>query len=257
MNRKRVLALGCGVQSSAMALMMSRGEIEPPDIAIFADTGVEPPAVYRYLFFLKKELNFPIITVSAGNIEQDFLLRLAGKKRRCASPPFMVRNEQTGKKARLRRQCTKEYKLTPMLRKIRDWAGRAPVEQVIGISLDEARRMRPAAYRWLKNSYPLVEAGISRAGCLEWMKEHGYPEPPRSACYMCPYMSDTRIRTMRDHEPELYRRLVWFDGEIRRLQKEKLNRAEITGTLYIHRSCRPIDTIDLSTDIDRGQLTLF
>jgi len=56
-NRKKalvVISLGAGVQSSTMALMAANGELPKPDCAIFADTGYEPKAVYRYLEFLKK-----------------------------------------------------------------------------------------------------------------------------------------------------------------------------------------------------------
>ena len=38
----RVLSLGAGVQSSTLALMCAAGEIEAPEIAIFADTQDEP-----------------------------------------------------------------------------------------------------------------------------------------------------------------------------------------------------------------------
>ncbi len=44
----RVLSLGAGVQSTTLALMAARGEIEAPDCAIFADTGDEPAQVARF-----------------------------------------------------------------------------------------------------------------------------------------------------------------------------------------------------------------
>lgn len=43
----RVLSLGAGVQSSAIALMIAEGEIEPVEFAVFADTGAEPDRVYQ------------------------------------------------------------------------------------------------------------------------------------------------------------------------------------------------------------------
>ena len=46
---KYILSLGAGVQSSTLALMAVRGEIEMPEAAIFADTGAEPKSVYEYL----------------------------------------------------------------------------------------------------------------------------------------------------------------------------------------------------------------
>ncbi len=68
-----VISLGAGVQSSTMALMAANGELPKPDCAIFADTGYEPKAVYRYLEFLKKVLPYPIYNVSKGNIRDDML----------------------------------------------------------------------------------------------------------------------------------------------------------------------------------------
>lgn len=64
----RVLSLGAGVQSTTLALMATKGEIEAPDCAIFADTGWEPKAVYRHLQWLEDVLPFPVHRVSAGDI---------------------------------------------------------------------------------------------------------------------------------------------------------------------------------------------
>jgi 3'-phosphoadenosine 5'-phosphosulfate sulfotransferase (PAPS reductase)/FAD synthetase len=54
-NRRRtltVISLGAGVQSSTMAIMAAKGDLPPVDVAIFADTGNEPKAVYTYLNYL-------------------------------------------------------------------------------------------------------------------------------------------------------------------------------------------------------------
>jgi hypothetical protein len=45
----RVLSLGAGVQSTALAILAARGHLPRPDAAIFADTGWEPAAVYAHL----------------------------------------------------------------------------------------------------------------------------------------------------------------------------------------------------------------
>lgn len=45
-----VLSLGAGVQSSTLAFLAAHGVVEPmPALAIFADTGWEPKAVYEWL----------------------------------------------------------------------------------------------------------------------------------------------------------------------------------------------------------------
>lgn len=49
-DRDAVISLGAGVQSSTLALMAVEGELDPsPRLAIFADTGDEPRAVYEWL----------------------------------------------------------------------------------------------------------------------------------------------------------------------------------------------------------------
>lgn len=54
MKSIRILSLGAGVQSSALALMAKHGEIsgDMPVAAIFADTKAEPRRVYEWLNWL-------------------------------------------------------------------------------------------------------------------------------------------------------------------------------------------------------------
>ena len=73
----RALSLGGGVQSSVLALLLSRSDpllaelgYPRPDVAVFADTGWEPDYVYRHLEWIEQQLSFPLIRVSAGNIKK-------------------------------------------------------------------------------------------------------------------------------------------------------------------------------------------
>lgn len=86
--------------------------------------------------------------------------------------------------------------------------------------------------------------------CLEWMRARGYPQPPRSACYFCPYKSNAEWRKLRDEEPEEWARAVEIDGLIRAGVRDT------TQKLYLHRSLTPLADIDLSTAEDRGQLSV-
>ncbi len=254
----RVLSLGAGVQSSTLALMMAHGEILQCDHAIFADTGAEPKHVYDYLEYLTPLLPFPVHVVSAGDLAADFLRALRDPKGRCGQPPFMVWNHQKQEGARIWRKCTKEYKLDPIRRKVRELREENQhVEQLIGISLDEAHRMKPSGVKYITNEYPLIDLRMNRHDCLRWITGHGYKTPPKSACWFCPYMSNRRLRAMRDHAPDEWQKLVAYDTEMRQAQKETVNGAKITGTLYVHRDCKPISEIDLSTDADNGQGDLF
>src|ERR1044072_3975009 len=133
-----ILSLGAGVQSTTLALMAARGDLPMPDCAIFADTGAEPKKVYDHLEWLKSQLPFPVHTVSAGNIRDDIM---RGKIN--ARPPFHILNPN-GSKGFTKRQCTQDYKIIPIHKKVRELVGlaarqRSPktikVTQRIGISV--------------------------------------------------------------------------------------------------------------------------
>lgn len=54
MNQHHVLNLGAGVQSTALFLLAREPDAKLRfDIAVFAETGEEPAAVYKHLDYLK------------------------------------------------------------------------------------------------------------------------------------------------------------------------------------------------------------
>lgn len=145
-------SVSAGVQSTTMALMAAHGELGPmPDCAIFADTGWEPRAVYEHLDWLMSGnvLPFPVHIVSAGNIRDD--LMAAGGGSRWASIPAFTKTvtpagaivpvldegedgdiieigsrstlRETVSIGMIRRQCTTDYKIVPIRRKVRELAG--------------------------------------------------------------------------------------------------------------------------------------
>ncbi len=252
----RVLSLGAGVQSTAVLLMARDGVFgDRPDVAIFADTGWEPPAVYAHLEWLEREVGpeIPIRRVSAGNLRDDVLASKAG--RRVASiPAFVPSRYESGVTAALKRGCTTEYKIRPITQEIRTVLGVRPrgrvrgwVEQWFGISADEVQRVRENRVPWIKNHYPLVARRMTRADCLRWLAGQGYPPPPRSACIGCPYHSNAEWRTLRDERPAEWADACAFDRELRHGLKG------VQQPVYLHRSLVPLDEADLNDD-DPNQL---
>ena len=79
----RVLNLGCGRQSSRVYTMMVDGDIEPAEVAIFADTQEEPASVYRTLAQLRKygADKVPIVTVTRGSLGESLIYGLPGRRR--------------------------------------------------------------------------------------------------------------------------------------------------------------------------------
>ncbi len=257
-----VISLGAGVQSSAMALMAAAGEIQPmPAAAIFADTQDEPAAVMEWLARLAINLPFKTHRVTRGNLMADFVTAIkAGGNSRCGQPPYYIKGARDlWQEGKLRRKCTKEYKLDIIrrqARKLMKEAGANKIVQWVGISLDEAHRMKDSGAKFVANRYPLIELRMTRHDCIRWLKARGWPEPPKSACKKCPFTSDARWRQMRDQSPDEWAEAVAYDKQLRALKPQR-TAAGIKGEIYIHRSCKPLDEVDLSTEEDRGQTNLF
>jgi len=163
------------------------------------------------------------------------------------------------KTAAIGRKCTAEYKVKPIIKKVKELAGitrgqkEVTVTQWIGISYDEIQRMRDSDVPAIKHRWPLVEMEIHRHQCKEWMRDKGYPEPPRSACYYCPFHSDDEWRNLRDKDPVHFEKAVSFEKELR--QSFKDNDPAMKMEIYLHNSCEPLDEIDFDSDEDKGQLT--
>lgn len=254
----RILSLGAGVQSSTLLLMAEKGVLPPFDCAIFADTGWERKATYDWLDWLKQACKTPIITVMSGNIlnhsmEANFRRTHKDGLSSCglSLPAFIT---EGGIKIGLsRRQCTQNFKIDPIRRETRRLLGliprqRAPkdcVEQVLGISLDEARRMRTSRERMTFLSYPLVSMGLTRLDCTNWLTRNGYPVPPKSSCVWCPFHSNNEWREVMK-SPVEWKQAVDLDNSIRSIEG-------FMGNLFLHRSCKPLEEVDLSTPEERGQ----
>jgi hypothetical protein len=246
----RVLSLGAGVQSSTLALMIARQELPPVDCAIFSDTGWEPKAVYEWLNWLETQLPFPVYRVSAGNLREDQINRSKPTSGRIAAVPWFTLSPK-GKEGMGRRQCTSEYKLRPLQRKVVDLLGgkrtKGGCEMLIGISMDEVWRMKPSRVQYIVNKFPLIDIGMTRQACLRWIEERQYPKPPKSSCIGCPFHSDAQWRAL---TPEEFADAVEVDRAIR-------NQPGFRGQQFMHKSLKPLDQVDLSTAEERGQLNMF
>lgn len=251
------ISLGAGVQSSTMALMAAKGEITPiPDAAIFADTQGEPQSVYKWLGWLATELapHFPIITVTKGSLAAAQLVVKQTRRDPTITwiktlVPAYIKNAD-GTFGLLGRKCTGDYKVVEIIKKIRQLAAikrgqkEITVTQWIGISSDEKQRMKNPRVKWCQHRWPLVELGMTRQACLNWMEKNGYPEPPRSACAYCPFHSEAEWKRLKENEPEAFGAAVKFERD---LQDAASRATSLKGVPYLHESLQPLDTVDFST----------
>ena len=161
-----------------MALMANEGAFDRiPDCAIFADTRWEPPSIYEHLTWLKDRLSFPLYVVDNGRSLREDVKALTNHSdsRNYVDIPVYLKGGDGEGDGIGRRQCTDNYKIRPIRRRIRELLGLRPRQRVpagttvelwLGISTDEAIRMKTSRDPWITNRYPLIEAGMSRSDCL-------------------------------------------------------------------------------------------
>lgn len=82
-----------------------------PDFAVFADTSWEPKAVYDHLEWLKSQLDYEVVHVSAGNIKENTINGVNPQGRKFIDMPVYVVKDDS-KKYVGTCTCTKEYKVS-------------------------------------------------------------------------------------------------------------------------------------------------
>lgn len=255
----RVLSLGAGVQSTCLLLMSLAGELDSLDAAIFADTGGEPAYVYdhfRKLAFYSSARGTPVKLVQDGSLPA----ALTDPSTRFASIPYYTLSP-TGKKGIGRRQCTREYKITPIQREVRRMLGanlRGRVakrfgyaEQWIGFSTDEIGRVSyKHRVEHIRQRYPLLELGMSRDDCSEWLTANGWGSVAKSACFFCPYRSNAEWRNLRDNHPADWQEAIRIDAVIRKGGANP--RQALDGEAFLHPSRVPLPLAVIDTDDNKG-----
>ena len=116
----------------------------------------------------------------------------------------------------------------------------------MGISGDEMRRCRTSRNYWIMFYYPLIFAfnrPWHRRDCVNWLTQQGFNRVPRSACIGCPFHSDEEWRGLAVDE---YADAVLFDQQIRKV-------GGLMGDTYLHKSCKPLNMVDLRTKEELGQ----
>jgi hypothetical protein len=241
------LSFGAGVQSTALLVCSNLGLHSVPraDVAIFADTGYEPQYVYDQLETMRKWSKIPVEVVT----------RKDQSRRGSYAAVIPAFTSRDGKKAILKRQCTSNWKIEPLEAEARRLLGYKPRQRIkkqarclIGISLDEAHRMKPNRQRWITSEWPLVDARLRRSDCLKIVADAGLPKPERSACYFCPFHSIAEWRFLRDKHPEEFAKAVEYDKAIR-----NSTRGGVALPVYLHSQLIPLGDVVF----DRPERPLF
>ena len=207
----RFLSYGGGVQSTAMILMIKDGLIEKPDAIIFSDTGSErvetKELIENQIEPLCRSLNVPFHTVTShlGKLDEYY-------KSRNAIPIIGTRH------------CTQKFKIRPIRRFVRtivgNGRGKLLAECMLGITTDESHRESESDVIWMRNSFPLLEMGISRQDCLDYLSNNGL-QVIKSGCFMCPYQSGDEWLEIRESFPELWDRALTLEDSYFKARPER------------------------------------
>jgi len=226
--RIHLWAYGGGLQSQAIALLILQGHIPKPDLIVICDTSRERTATWDYLH------NYTAPALAAIGLTVDIAPHDLSKydlfnKDYCLIPYYVANGKH-------RNTCTSAWKRDVLPRWIRQ---RHPEVKAfwnwLGFSHDEIRRVKPDRDKWRAHWYPLIDLGISRAGCAEIVHQAGWPRPPKTCCYMCPHTTNDGWRWLRDNYPQDWQAAIATDRDIR----------QRTPHAYVHRQLVPLDQADI------------
>lgn len=201
------VSLSGGKDSTAMLLMMVERGMRV-DAAVYADTGMDLPAMEAHLARVEELSGVPVVRVRPPLSFEHYLL-----------DHEITRGKRAGGRGygwpRPRaRWCTARLKVEPIARHLRAASAGRPVTQYLGIAADEAPRRRRER-RGVR--YPLAEWGVTEADALDYCRRRGldwegeYRHFNRRSCWCCPLQSLPDLRALRRRHPDLWSLLSRMD----------------------------------------------
>jgi hypothetical protein len=234
-KRLTILSFGAGQDSTAILYMIihdpefKKKYVKGKLIVVFANTRNEKIETYLHLERIKllcKKHNIPFVTVGSEYRTGEWIDGLIA---------FYEAGNRVGSKA-FPKTCTDKLKIQPIYKwldeflfqkgfgkrssngQLRKTAIKQFVQEnekihvLIGIAAKEEKRASsneesPSA--WMRDCinklYPLIDLGMDRQACQDYIKQLGYKIPVPSACILCPFMNDIELL-------HLYRfNRPWFD----------------------------------------------
>jgi hypothetical protein len=238
MQRTQIWSNGGGVQSAAIAALICMGELKP-DLAVIVDTERELSTTWDYL----ENVTAPALKAAGVEIcrvpKSQYATVDLMRNDDVLIPAFTTQGEDIGK---LPTFCSNEWKQRVMRR----WAteqGVTAADIWLGFSIDEMRRVTQPTGKW-QHRYPLLDKRMNRGDCMALVKRMGWPEPPRSSCWMCPNKTGSEWAWQKKNAPADFAKAVQFEQQIQVHDPD----------LWLSEATKPLDTVQFS---DTDQLELF
>lgn len=231
--------------------MSALGVLPKVDAAIHADTTHERAETYA---FAEKwtpwleERGVRVVTVKAEDGSQDRIWDDSGQ----TMVPLYTIEDQFNSEGALRRSCTGRWKIQPIKRWLQAHRDGQPVEQWIGITLDEVQRMRQSDVKYISLAYPFIEyldRPWTRGMVMRWLQDNGLEIPVKSSCIFCPYHDWATWRDIK----------MCGNGDWNKaLEVDEAIRDKRPGyTCYLITDRIPLAEADFRSQEDRGQLGLW
>jgi hypothetical protein len=124
------------------------------------------------------------------------------------------------------------------------------IEQWLGITRDEWRRAKDSDVKYIEHRYPLLELGMTRGDCLNWLKKHGLPTPGKSSCTFCPYHNAAMWAELKRQNGPDWKEAIKIDEAIRDKRPPY--------PLFVHSARIPlVEAVDIPEDYGVKQLSMF
>lgn len=218
---------GGGVDSTAIAILITQGKLPKPDLAFMTDVGWERSSTWDYVTqVLRPRLKAVGVWLEVIKTSDYTNNDLVGPTGYVVIPAHARRD---GKVVKFRTRCSGPWKMTVAKRWLRA-QGVERCENWIGIAAEESHRAKPSTVKWMGHRWPLIELGMTREDCLYLVGQSGWPMPGRTSCVMCPQQSDSEWRRMAKREPKEFARACTIEQELQQKAPDA----------YLHRSCVPL-----------------
>jgi len=210
------MSYGGGKQTVAMITLVLEGRLPRPDLIVFADTSYEVKTTFEYLDQVVqpalKEIGLKVEICGHEYANLDIVKGDSPETSAVLLPVFTRQNGRIGKMPTF---CSNEWKQRPIRRWLRD-QGVSDTDVWLGISLDEAERMKPSGMKWYRHVYPLIElVPMHRLQCIHQIDNYGWRVPFKSRCKMCPNQSALAWRQMKESGNGDFEAAVQIENEVR------------------------------------------
>lgn len=206
---RRVIAWSCGGgrQSAALGVLIVQGRVPKPDIAVIVDTEREKSSTWNYYYSTLRpamaDIGVDLKRVYKSNFAKVDLYRNDD----LLIPAFTAKTGTVGK---FPTYCSNEWKQRVVRRYLRS-VGVKICDLYLGISINEADRVKDSGLKWLQHTYPLIDLGLSVSDCEEIVRQAGWPPASPSACWMCPNQNQPEWLAMSDddfHKAQAFERRI-------------------------------------------------